>query len=141
MKTVLILIDNFYPAYKGGGPIQSITNLVISLQHEYNIYVVTSAYDLQSKVILNDITPDTWNNMILPGSNMPVKVWYADKMQPGYKTFKKLVQYVDPAFIYLNGIFSYNLFMIPLVVLKTTGAATKIIICPRGMLSKRCAGR
>lgn len=136
MKTLFILIDNFYPAYKGGGPIQSITNLILQLENEYNIYVITSAYDLQTKVILPGIKPNIWNDVLLPQSKRTVRVWYVDKVKPGVRFYRKLILDKKPGFVYLNGIFSYRLFLIPLIALKNSDTQPKIIICPRGMLQK-----
>ncbi len=136
MKTILILIDNFYPAYKGGGPIQSVTNLILSLQNDYNIYVITSAYDLKSETIMPGIKTNTWNIVSLPQSTGTIKVWYANKWNPGYSTFKRLIHHITPDFVYLNGIFSYNLFLVPLIAIKNAKNKFKIIICPRGMLQK-----
>lgn len=136
MNNIFILVDNFFPAYKGGGPIQSITNLITCIEGEYDVYVITSAYDLRSTIIMQGIKPDTWNEVILPGSNKATNVWYADNLKPGYNFFKKLVKEIQPASIYLNGIFSYNLFLIPLIAIKNSLSNTKLIICPRGMLQR-----
>jgi len=136
LKTILILIENFYPAYKGGGPIQSITNLILSLENEYNVYVITSAYDLQSKVIMPGIKPNTWNNVLLPQSKKTIMIWYGEKVKPGYRTFKKLILEKKPDFVYMNGIFSYNLFLVPLLAIKNLHTKPKLVICPRGMLQK-----
>ena len=136
LKTVLVLIDNFYPAFKGGGPIQSITNLILSLEHEFNFCVITSAYDLQSKDILPGIVPDTWINVLLPQSKKQTSVWYSERSKPGYKLFRRLLVEKKPDAVYLNGIFSYNLFLVPLLVIKYSHLKPRIIICPRGMLQK-----
>ena len=118
MKTILILIDNFYPAFKGGGPIQSITNLILSLENEFNFCVITSAFDLKSNEIMPDIIPNTWNNVLLPQSKKQTLVWYAERSKPGYKTFKRLLHQKNPDDVYMNGIFSYHLFLIPLLAIK-----------------------
>lgn len=136
MKTIFILIDNFYPAYKGGGPIQSITNLILSLENEYNVYVITSAYDLRSKIIMPGIKPNTWNNVLLPQSKKTIMVWYGEKVNPDYRAFKKLILEKKPDFVYMNGIFSYSLFLAPLLTIKNLHTKPKLIICPRGMLQK-----
>jgi glycosyltransferase involved in cell wall biosynthesis len=136
LKQIVILIDNFYPAYKGGGPIQSVINLIVSLENEYNVHVITSAYDLQSPVIMKGVHPDTWNGVKLPGSSKSIRVWYARKLRPGYKSYKKLFTEINPDFVYLNGIFSYNLFMLPLAAIKNLRVKPGLVICPRGMLQK-----
>ena len=51
---LVIFYDHFYPAYKAGGPIQSITNLVLNLQDTYNLSIICSAYDLNENHILED---------------------------------------------------------------------------------------
>lgn len=83
-----------------------------------------------------DIKPDTWNNVQLPQSKKITTVWYAEKLKPGYKTFKKLMHEKSPDVIYMNGIFSYNLFLIPLLAIKNSAIKPQIVICPRGMLQK-----
>ena len=130
---VFIFIPWFYPAYKAGGPIQSITNLIVSLEDGYDFYVVTSAYDLNSDTVLKNIIPDDWNLINLPGSKKKVPVWYTQKKN-NYITFKHLLKGYSPGIIYLNGIFSYNFFLLPLVIKKILAGVTKVIICPRGML-------
>jgi glycosyltransferase involved in cell wall biosynthesis len=136
VRKIFILVENFFPAYKGGGPIQSITNLIISLQNEYEVYVVTSAYDLRSTSIMPGITPDAWMEIILPNAEKKIKVWYAEKGKPGYSLFKHLVSTEHPDVIYINGFFSYRLFLIPLMAIKNLAARPKVVICPRGMLQK-----
>lgn len=42
-KNVLILSDWFYPAYKAGGPITSLTNLVKCIEDKVNVTILTSA--------------------------------------------------------------------------------------------------
>lgn len=133
MKSVLILIENFYPAYKGGGPIQSVSNLILSLEDEYKVYVITRAFDMQSTEMLPNIKPDTWNDILLPKGKKTVRVWYSKKNKHEYSTFSKIIKEIQPHFIYMNGIFSYNLFLIPLIALRKDHDR-KIIICPRGML-------
>ncbi len=136
MKTILIFIEDFYPAYKGGGPIQSITNLIISLENEYNVLVVTSAYELQSNVIMPGIITNTWENILLPQSKKHIRVWYAEKFKPGYRTLKKIILKEKPAFVYINGMFSFNFFLKPLIAIQRLVTKPKVIICPRGMIQK-----
>lgn len=136
MRKILILLENFYPAYKGGGPIQSITNLILSIENEHDVYVITSAYDLQSKVIMQNIAQNTWNTVLLPQSKKNIKVWYGEKNKFRYKIFRQLLKEIKPHILYMNGIYSYNLFLLPLFVAKNLYPKPKIVICPRGMLQK-----
>lgn len=134
--SLLIVYDYFYPGYKAGGPIQSLANLIITLQSCYNISVLTSAYDLHSDTCYENIKINSWNNITLYGSVLPVSVWYAEKKNPGKKQIKEVLQQIKPDIIYLNGMFSYRFFMLPLMVLNKLSNPSKIVICPRGMLQQ-----
>jgi hypothetical protein len=106
------------------------------LEDQFNFCVVTSAYDLQSKDILPGIVSDTWNDILLPLSKKHTSVWYAKRFQPGYKLFRRLLLEKKPDVVYFNGIFSYNLFLIPLITIKNLVIKPRIVICPRGMLQR-----
>lgn len=129
---ILIFYDYFYPAYKAGGPIQSLTNLVVSLQPVYDISVVTSAHDLNDNRIPAQVKADTWNEVKLPSSAAVVKVWYASEGALKRATIKEIIKQVDPAVVYLNGMFSFRFVLLPLISIKKI----RLVICPRGMLQK-----
>ena len=133
-KKLLFIYDYFFPGYKAGGPIQSLTNLVLSLQHTYDIQVITGGYDLQSKEAYTDIKLNTWNNVSLPGAAEKTKVWYGDSAGPSKQTLTALIKEFDPDHIYLNGIFSVKYFLLPLLAAKSLGYSNRVIVCPRGML-------
>jgi len=129
---LLIFNDQFYPAYKAGGPVQSLTNLALALQHEYAVSIVAGAYDLNDDHMLDDVKPGQWSEVILPRSSSSLHVWYAGKGEPRSATIKKIIGDVKPAIVYLNGMFSFRYVMLPLFNTKKI----KIVICPRGMLQK-----
>ena len=129
---LIIFYDYFYPAYKAGGPVQSLTNLVLSLQDEYEISIVTSAYDLNDDQVLDKIITDDWSEVMLPLSPVIMKIWYAASGKLGIDTIKKIIKQVAPSVIYLNGMFSFRFVLLPLIAIKKV----KLIICPRGMLQK-----
>ncbi|CAN5894896.1 hypothetical protein BH11BAC4_BH11BAC4_01040 [soil metagenome] len=129
---LLICYDHFYPAYKAGGPIQSLTNLLIRLQDDYNISVITSGYDLNENKRLAGIETDRWSTVVLPQSANAINIWYAGAGKPGIQEMKKRINECNPAFIYLNGMFSYRFVIVPLLANKKI----KTVICPRGMLQQ-----
>jgi glycosyltransferase involved in cell wall biosynthesis len=133
-KKLLFVYDYFFPGYKAGGPIQSLTNLLLSLQPDYNIAVITSGYDLLSETPYQDIKLHGWNKVSVPGSTAQTDVWYADKKGPSKNEFKTIIANFKPDYIYLNGIFSIPYFLNPLLACKNLGYSEKVIICPRGML-------
>lgn len=120
---ILIFTDWFEPAYKAGGPVRSIVNLVQHLIKFHEIYVFTSDRDLNQHVPFSEITTGKW---IKQGS---IHIFY---YAPGGMTFRavnKHINRIGPDRIYLNSMFS-NMF-IPLLTAYRSG---KVIIAPRGML-------
>jgi glycosyltransferase involved in cell wall biosynthesis len=127
---LLVFNDYFYPAYKAGGPIQSLVNLIIHLNDQYEIYVITSACDLNEYTPMEGVESGKWCNVKLPGSQTPVSVWYVGKNEKIKTTIKTAVQELRPAVIYINGMFTYKYVILPLLLIKNI----KTVICPRGMI-------
>lgn len=130
---LLIFYDHFFPAYKAGGPIQSITNLANALQDDYSIYMITSSYDLNEVKPLANIKTSVWSQVCLPASTTIINVWYAVAGKPSAYDIKAAIIKIDPAAVYLNGMFSYRFVLVPLMVIKRN---MHIVICPRGMLQE-----
>ena len=63
---ILFFYDYFFPGYKAGGPVQSLTNLIGALQYDYSFSVITTAYDLLSNEPYPAINQNEWNNISLP---------------------------------------------------------------------------
>ncbi|MFX7870823.1 hypothetical protein ABTK02_22875, partial [Acinetobacter baumannii] len=62
-KKILIIYEFFYPAFKAGGIIRSLENIINKLDNEYDFYVVTGGYDLGEQIPLKNIELDAWNNI------------------------------------------------------------------------------
>ncbi len=133
-KRIIILYDHFYPAYKAGGPIQSLTNLVISLHKEYDIAVMASGYELSADHPLDEIKMNTWSDVFLPRCTSAISVCYAGLRKPSRSTFIKCLKDRQPTVVYLNGMFSFRFVIIPLLCVNKK--KIKLVICPRGMLQK-----
>ena len=129
---LLVVYDNFFPAYKAGGPIQSLTNLVLLMQKKIEIAVFTSGYDLITSQPVDEIKRDVWSQIYLPGSDAVVKVWYAGINNTARPAFNRCLQEVKPSVVYLNGMFSFRYVIIPLFCIKRK--KIKLVLCPRGML-------
>lgn len=121
---ILIFSDWFAPAFKGGGPIRSIVNLVETLKEEYDFYVFTSDTDFGESSPMPDIKENLW--LVQDG----VHVYYHSKGAMTYKKVKSVIKEIHPHRIYLNSMFS-NMIK-PILADYPSG---KIIIAPRGMLS------
>jgi glycosyltransferase involved in cell wall biosynthesis len=134
-KKLLIFYEYFLPGYKAGGPIQSLSNLILALQNRYNIFVVTTSYDLGATIPYPNILNDDWNTILY--QDVYIKVWYSSK--PTYLSFNTinyLLNKVEPDYIYLNGIYTFSFVTKPLLYLFLKKSNSKIFICPRGMLQQ-----
>lgn len=133
MKSVLIICEYFYPGFKAGGPIQSITNLINLLKEQYEFNIITSAYDVDSNQPYNTVKLNDWNIMQMHGVN--VKIYYADKGNLSVKKYQALIQTVQPGVLYINGLFKPSILWYPLLAIKLNKLLIKkIIVSPRGML-------
>lgn len=129
MKRILIFIDWFYPAYKAGGPVQSVLNLVNNLSGQYSIFVFTSDRDLGDRQSFPDIEVDCWNSW---GNG--VSVYYYSKQRLGIRTIHELLINIKPDTIYLNSMFSVRFALLPLLYCYLAKWSGKIVLAPRGML-------
>lgn len=132
MNKLLIVYDYFFPAYQAGGPIQSLTNLAVSLNNNLIISVVTGSFDLHEEKQLDNIAFDKWQSVKLPLLEKTVNVWYAQKLSS--TLIKKFTKGLNYNTVYLNGMFSYRFVILPLLFINKS--RTKVVLCPRGMLQK-----
>ncbi len=116
-------MDWFAPAYKAGGPIQSITTLVESYGGDkVKFNILCSNYDLDG-TMNKGVSPDTWNHY-----NDNTDVWYCSKPSPGL--INNLLKTVKPEIIFVVGIYSFYFNLLPLLLAKSAHR----IISVRGML-------
>jgi glycosyltransferase involved in cell wall biosynthesis len=121
---ILIFSDWYAPAFKGGGPIRSIVNLVDALKQEYDFYVFTADTDFGESSPMPDIIVNQW--LVQDGTH----VYYYSKGMMTYTKVKSVIKEINPHRIYLNSMFS-NMFKPILAGYQSE----KIIVAPRGMLS------
>jgi len=123
MIIVFICIDWFHPAYKAGGPVQSIANLVAQYgQGQVSFYIFCSNKDLDGSVS-SGVAFDEW----VP-YNDRTKVWYASGQSIG--TMRREISKVNPAVLFVIGIYSWYYNLLPLLLCKVPVK----IISVRGML-------
>ena len=126
-QRILIFIDWYIPAYKAGGPIRSVYNLVTQLSNIFEFYIVTGDRDLGDLKPHLDLKLDEWLKV------EQTNVIYLSKKNLKVNTLKRLIKEVNPNAIYLNSLFSFNFSLIPLW-LKKKFPNIKFILAPRGML-------
>ena len=123
MKKVLISIPWFFPAFKAGGPIQSILNLVSSNQKNICYYIFTSDHDVDGTAI--EVSK---KNKWIP-FNEHTYVWYNDT-RFAFSNLNKEIKLLNSNFIFINGIYSLHYSILPLLFL----SISQKILSVRGML-------
>jgi len=121
---VLILYDYYVPAYKAGGPVQSLANLVELLGEEIDFFILTGAFDLHEKNNLKGIEADQWTRV---GKG---QVFYSTRRS--IAAVDQAIDSINPDVLYLNGMFSFYFMLYPVF---KYAAHKKIILAPRGMLA------
>ncbi len=130
---VVILYEYFYPGFKAGGPIQSLINLIIELESDYQFKVITTAYDLNDATPYPGVILDSWNEISFHGLQNPIQVFYSSGFSNYRKIFRALFS-IRAQIVYCNGMFGRWGFI--LLLLKKIGLlrGAKLIVSPRGML-------
>lgn len=123
MKKIFITIPWFHPAFKAGGPVQSVANLVNEFQENTEYYIFCSNTDLNN-TRLENIEENKWIQY-----NAHTRVWYAGSKKRS-DTLVQLTQSIKPDIIFIIGIFSWHFNMVPLLFCK----ADQKILSVRGML-------
>ena len=133
-KTILIVYEYFFPGYKAGGPIQSLVNMVIALQDQYEFKVMTTAFDLNEIQPYSNIQTNTWISIQLAPHTPPIQVWYTATTNIQLSTFKKVVQQSHASLVYINGLFTPWFMQLLLLKKSIQLRGVELVICPRGML-------
>ena len=129
MKTRLwIFIDWYLPAYKAGGPIQSISNLVNRLKNDFEISVITSDSDLDEPLTLRKSDLNIWIE------KEGYKVIYLDLQHQNKQFYQKLFTENDFDVVYFNSLFSIKFTLLPLWLLKNN--PIRKVFATRGMLGE-----
>jgi glycosyltransferase involved in cell wall biosynthesis len=125
LPDVLVLSDFYAPAYRAGGPVRSLENLVSRLGGRLRIRVVASAYDLASREPLPGIRPDEWQQ------RGPASVLYLS--DPA--RLPAVLAGAGESVLYLNSLFSSAFTLRPLL-LRRLGRLprTPVVVAPRGQL-------
>lgn len=118
---VLICFNWFTPAYKAGGPVQSLKNMVDYLTSaDCSFSILCSNSDIDKAAL--PVEPDKWMTIKKTST-----VWYASHY--GLQRFINLINNTHPSVIYINGLYSFYFNIIPLL----WGRSPRIL-APRGML-------
>lgn len=134
-KRVLILTACYLPGVKGGGPIQSIKNLVDNLCDQFDFYIITGDRDIGDSKPFENIKTEVW----IENSN--AKVYYIDKDKLSWKTSIDTIKSINYDILYLNSFFSFKYSIIPIILKRLHKIDDKpIILAPRGEFSNGALG-
>ena len=127
-KRVLIFYDHFYPAFKAGGPVQSLVNLIRNLHTEFDFYIVCKPHEMGETTVLSNIKINQWTSWENKASVMYWNYSFSKRSE-----LKKLIKEVRPDVVFINGLYSFYFNILPLwYAYKNKGS--KIILSARGML-------
>lgn len=134
-KKVLILAGYYEPSVKGGGPIQSIKNLVDNLSNKLDFYIVAMDRDLGDDKPFPNVETNKW---VTVGK---AKVFYTDPAKLTWKKTIDIINSVDYDVMYLNSFFSYKFSIVPILLKKIKKIPQKpVVLAPRGQFSPGALG-
>lgn len=131
-KRILIFYDHFYPAYKAGGPVQSLVNLVKELHKDYNFFIVCKPHEMNETEKLNGIKINEWSNW-----EKKAEVMYWNYSWTARAELKKIIAEVKPESIFINGLFSLYFNILPLkygIAYSKLHTGSRVVLSARGML-------
>ena len=131
-QKVLVFIDWYFPAFKAGGPIRSVNNLINQLNQDFLFYIVTSDRDYGEKHTLSKIKFNEWVK------REECSVVYLTPENQNIGRYTTIIDEIQPHLLYLNSVFSYRFSILPILAAKYKNCP--IILAPRGMLSPGSLG-
>jgi glycosyltransferase involved in cell wall biosynthesis len=129
MKRILVMIDWFEPAYKAGGPVRTVSNMVKLLQDHYEISIFTSDRDLGENETMPELQVNKWISF-----DSRMKIFYATPDQLSWSKILGLIRSIDPDFIYSSGMFSKYSSIYPAMMKRLGKYRARLILSPHGML-------
>jgi glycosyltransferase involved in cell wall biosynthesis len=130
-KRVLIFIDWYLPGYKAGGPIKSISSIVNYLKNDFEFFIFTTNSDFGDKNPYNTVISNQWIK-----TEESVSVFYASPDFLKTKNIYQLIKSLHVDLVYLNGVFSFNFSILPLIFFRINLFKVPVLIAPRGMLGQ-----
>ena len=129
-KKLLILTRWYVPGFQAGGLIRTMESLINNLAKRFDIYVLTTNTDFQSKIPYKGVKENQWLD------KNTYKVKYLSTRQFRHNSIKESIQEVNPKYIYLKGFFDYHFNIYPLILQKLYKKNIKLFIAPSGMLMR-----
>src|SRR3990172_4392916 len=97
--TVLVLLRNYLPGYKSGGPVRPLANMVEQLGDEFRFRIITSDRDALDEGPYPAVLVDGWNRV------GKADVYYASPPNLSFRRLSKLIAGTPHDVLYLNSFF------------------------------------
>lgn len=128
---VLAFVPYYLPAYKSGGPVRTIANMVEMLGDQLDFRIVTSDRDAREINPFTYITVQSWN---LVGKAL---VYYVDRNKLTLGEVRRLILNTPHDILYLNSFLSYHFTQKPILTRKMYSRSPQpAVIAPRGEFSQ-----
>ena len=128
---ILTFVRYYLPAYKCGGPVRTIANLVGHLGNQLDFRIVACDRDSFEDRPFQGVVVNDWNRV---GT---ASVFYASSEFMRIGNVVRLLRETPHAVIYLNSFFDQQFTIIPLIALRAGRLASKpIVLAPRGEFSR-----
>ena len=125
----------YLPSVKGGGPIQSIRNLVDNFGDEIDFYILAADRDLGDEKPFKSVIVDKWTKV------EKALVYYTDMSYLNWKKIENIIKDIQCNILYLNSFFAYKDSILPILLYKyNRNFNMKVILAPRGQFSKGALG-
>lgn len=127
---VLTFVHYYLPAYKAGGPVRTVSNMVEHLGNEFDFRIVASDRDSFDKEPFPGVLIDNWSQL------GDAEVFYASPRNRGLSATARVMRSVEHDVLYLNSFFAWQSTVVPLLVRLLRLAPRKpTVIAPRGEFS------
>ena len=123
---ILVIMGGFFPGKKYGGPPVSVDNFCSLMKGYADCYVVTHNHDMDEQMPYKGIC-EGWNDR---GN---VKVLYLSNKEYCYATFERLINELQPDYIYLQSLFQQ---CVPACLFLAKKYGIKVVLATRGELCK-----
>lgn len=126
---ILALLEHYLPAYKAGGPLRTVENMVEQMGEPFAFRVVTCDRDWGDRASLPEVIPGRWSAV---GNGETI---YLTPSQLGPAGLRRVIAGTEHDVLYLNSLFSPRLSLVPLLLGRLRAIPRRpVVLAPRGEL-------
>ncbi len=126
--TILVLADHYLPGWRAGGPIRSLSNMVISLGDRFDFRIITRDRDDGQTEPYDGVRAGVWTEV---GN---ASVFYASRRELRPRSLARTVAAVEPDLVFANSLFSIITLRYLLLRRSRRVIRVPLLIAPRGEL-------